>query len=71
MPVSGAELTGDRVTLAYDKATVKDAPKIAEDGHLSPQDEQQLYRYYGVDYGTASAGQVTRTGAGGRARHRL
>jgi uncharacterized protein (TIGR02271 family) len=59
VPVSGAELTGDRVTLAYDKATVKDAPKIAEDGHLSPQDEQQLYRYYGVDYGTGqAAGQV-------------
>ena len=57
VPVSGAELTGDRVTLAYDKATVKDAPKIAEDGHLSPQDEQQLYRYYGVDYG---AGQAAR-----------
>ena len=55
VPVSGAELTGDRVTLAYDKATVKDAPKIAEDGHLSPQEEQQLYRYYGVDYGTGQA----------------
>ena len=51
VPVSGAELSGDRVTLAYDKAMVKDAPKIAEDGHLSPQEEQQLYRYYGVDYG--------------------
>jgi uncharacterized protein (TIGR02271 family) len=55
VPVSGAELSGDRVTLAYDKATVKDAPKIAEDGHLSPQEEQQLYRYYGVDYGAVQA----------------
>ncbi len=51
VPVSGAQMTGDRVTLAYDKAKVKAAPKIAEDGHLSPQEEQQLYRYYGVDYG--------------------
>jgi uncharacterized protein (TIGR02271 family) len=59
VPVSGAELSGDRVTVAYDKATVKDAPKIAEDGHLSPQEEQQLYRYYGVDYGAGqAAGQV-------------
>ena len=48
VPVSGAEFTGDRVTVAYDKAKVKDAPTIAEDGHLSPQEEQQLYRYYGV-----------------------
>src|SRR4051794_4629074 len=59
VPVSGAELSGDRVSVAYDKATVKDAPKIAEDGHLSPQEEQQLYRYYGVDYGAGqAAGQV-------------
>ena len=61
VPVSGAELTGDRVALAYDKATVKNAPKIAEDGHLSPQEEQQLYRYYGVDYG---AGQAAGQAAG-------
>ena len=55
VPVSGAEFNGDRVTMAYDKAMVKDAPKIAEDGHLSPQEEQQLYRYYGVDYGAGQA----------------
>jgi uncharacterized protein (TIGR02271 family) len=54
VPVQGAELSGDRVTLAYDKAKVKDAPKIAEDGHLSPQEEEQLYRYYGLGYGGGS-----------------
>jgi uncharacterized protein (TIGR02271 family) len=31
---------GDRVTLGYDKAKIKDAPNIAEDGHLSPDEEQ-------------------------------
>lgn len=36
VPVQGAELGGDRVTVGYDKATVKNAPHIAEDGHLSP-----------------------------------
>ena len=55
VPVSGAEFTGDRVTVAYDKAKVKNAPTIAEDGHLAPQEEQQLYRYYGVDYGAGNA----------------
>ena len=55
VPVSGAKFIGDRVTVAYDKAKVKGAPKIAEDGHLSPQEEQQLYRYYGVDYGLGQA----------------
>jgi len=53
VPVQGAELsTGGSVTVAYDKAVVKDAPNIAEDGHLSPEDEERLYRHYGLDYGT-------------------
>jgi uncharacterized protein (TIGR02271 family) len=50
IPVQGVEVTGDRVILQYDKATVKDAPNVDEDGHLSPQEEEQLYRYYGVQY---------------------
>jgi uncharacterized protein (TIGR02271 family) len=54
VPVGGAELGSDQVTVAYDKATVKDAPHISEDGHLSPQEEQQLYRHYGIDYGRES-----------------
>jgi uncharacterized protein (TIGR02271 family) len=57
VPVQGADLSGDRVTLPFDKARIKDAPNIAEDGHLSPEEEEQLYRYYGVDYGGA-AGQT-------------
>jgi uncharacterized protein (TIGR02271 family) len=56
VPVQGADFSGDRVTLAFDKAKVKDAPNIAEDGHLAPEEEEQLYRYYGVDYGN-TAGQ--------------
>jgi uncharacterized protein (TIGR02271 family) len=33
---------------------VKDAPKIDTDGHLSPQEEQELYRYYGLGAGTGT-----------------
>jgi uncharacterized protein (TIGR02271 family) len=54
VPVQGAEMGGDRITVGYDKATVKNAPKIAEDAHLSPQEEQQLYRHYSLDYGTGN-----------------
>ena len=50
VPVQGADFSGDRVTLAYEKAQVKDAPNISEDGHLAPQEEEQLYRYYGIGY---------------------
>ena len=47
VPMQGADFGGDgRLTLAYDKAMVKDAPNVDEDGHLSPEEEQQLYRYY-------------------------
>src|SRR5690349_6464750 len=59
VPVHDAEIAGDRVNLAYDKATVKDAPNIAEDGHLSPQEEEQLYRYYGIGYGDGYADDAT------------
>jgi sporulation protein YlmC with PRC-barrel domain len=50
VPVEGAELGAERITVAYDKATVKDAPYICEDTHLSPQEEEQLCRHYGVEY---------------------
>ena len=47
------------MTLQYDKATVKDAPNVDEDGHLSPQEEEQLYRFYGLQYtGGGAAGQA-------------
>ncbi len=58
VPVQGAEMGTDRVTVAYDKATVKDAPNIAEDGHLTPEEEAALYRHYGLDYGTGAVGTV-------------
>ena len=35
VPVQGADVSGDRVTVAYDKAKVKDAPNLDEDGHLT------------------------------------
>jgi uncharacterized protein (TIGR02271 family) len=54
LPVQGAAISDGAVTVAYDKATVNGAPHIAEDGHLSPEEEQQLYRYYGIDYGTGA-----------------
>jgi uncharacterized protein (TIGR02271 family) len=66
VPMQGAQIDGDRVALAYDKGQVKDAPNISEDGHLSPQEEQQLYRHYGIDYGSGdTAGRATNRTATG------
>src|SRR5918912_449700 len=36
VPLAEARLDGDAVTVPYDKATVKDAPRIEPDGELEP-----------------------------------
>src|SRR3954453_12279436 len=58
VPLAQAEISGDQLPFPYDKAKVKDAPKIDTDGHLSPQEEQELYRYYGLG-GTGTTSETT------------
>jgi uncharacterized protein (TIGR02271 family) len=50
-PIEGATPTGDELRIAHDKQKVKDSPNIEADGELSPQEEQELYRHYGRDWG--------------------
>jgi uncharacterized protein (TIGR02271 family) len=50
VPIGGASRDGDGVRVLFDKATVKDAPKVDPDGRLSEREEQELYRHYGLDY---------------------
>jgi uncharacterized protein (TIGR02271 family) len=52
VPIRNADLTDDGVRVPVSKTQVKDAPKIDTDGHLSPEEEQELYRYYGMGAGT-------------------
>src|SRR5215218_3175097 len=54
VPIRNADLTNDGVRVPVSKTQVKDAPKIDTDGHLSPQEEQELYRYYGMGAGTGT-----------------
>ena len=51
VPIRDADLTDDGVRVTVSKERVKDAPKIDTDGHLSPEEEQELYRYYGLGMG--------------------
>jgi uncharacterized protein (TIGR02271 family) len=53
VPIREADLTGDGLRVPVSKDRVKDAPKIDADGHLSPQEEQDLYQYYGLGMGGA------------------
>jgi uncharacterized protein (TIGR02271 family) len=68
VPIRNADLTDDGVRVPVSKTQVKDAPKIDTDGHLSPQEEQELYRYYGMgngaDGGMQAAGTETSDVAG-------
>ncbi|MFI7536339.1 DUF2382 domain-containing protein [Streptosporangium sp. NPDC049376] len=79
VPVQGADVVGDHVEVAYDKDRIKDAPNIDVEsgGHMSPQEERELYNYYGIDLDASwrEANQPGETGwahtGGQRERERL
>ena len=48
VPLSGASLSGSDIVVTYDKDTVKDAPRVDAEGHLTPGEEKSLYAYYGL-----------------------
>lgn len=48
VPLRDARVTDDRVTVAYAKDQVKDAPRIDADGPLSHTEEGELYTFYGL-----------------------
>jgi uncharacterized protein (TIGR02271 family) len=56
VPIAQASASGDQVQVPVEKQRVKDAPNIDPDGHLSEQEEQELWRHYGLDYDTSDAG---------------
>jgi uncharacterized protein (TIGR02271 family) len=60
VPIRDADLTDQGVRVSVSKEKVKDAPKVDADGHLSPQEEQELYRYYGIG-GMQTSGHETQT----------
>jgi uncharacterized protein (TIGR02271 family) len=60
VPLAEARISGDDVSVPYDKDMIKGAPSIDADQHLSEQEEQQLYSYYQLTY--------SREGSGGQDR---
>ncbi len=62
VPLAKATIDGNDIRVPYDTDTVKHAPKVDADGELSPAEEQELYRYYGLtsqggaDSGSDSSG---------------
>jgi len=65
VPLQGADLRGDTVTLQYDKDTIKGAPNIDDDGALSDDEQETLFDYYdGRSGGVASGVGGTTAGLG-------
>jgi uncharacterized protein (TIGR02271 family) len=62
VPLEQAVVEGDTIRVPYDKDTVKGAPRLENDGHLEPSEEEDLYRYYGLTGMTgAPHGQMSQT----------
>jgi hypothetical protein len=51
VPLAAARVEGDELVVDVPKDRVTAAPKIDEDGHLSEEQETELYSYYGVSPG--------------------
>jgi sporulation protein YlmC with PRC-barrel domain len=56
VPLAQAQMSDDDVSVPYDKDTIKDAPNLDEDTHLSEQEEHRLYDYYGLSYSRSVSG---------------
>ena len=55
VPIAQASASGDQVQVPFEKQLIKDAPNMDPDGHLSEQEEQELWRHYGLEYGAGYA----------------
>ena len=64
MPAGKAELdeAANVVRLPYTEAFIKEAPSISADAEISEAEEDNIYRYYGIDDGGAGM-TATETGA--------
>jgi hypothetical protein len=67
VPLRGASTRPGELHVAFDKATVKDAPRVDADGHLTHQEEDNLYRFYNMD---DDEGRDRATQVGQQSNHR-
>jgi uncharacterized protein (TIGR02271 family) len=70
VPLAASRFDGNEIVVDATKDKVAGAPKVDEDGHISAQEEAEIYRYYGIStvgYGTTAGtvGTADRDGDGG------
>jgi len=59
VPVTQASFADGVLTAPVTKDLVKDAPQIDQDGHITPEQEAELYRHYGLSRDDAGTQQTT------------
>ncbi|MFI9626090.1 DUF2382 domain-containing protein [Streptomyces sp. NPDC052042] len=71
VPLAGARRVGSDLHISHTKESVRDAPRVDADAHLSVAEEEELYRHYGLARNTrsrlggqAGAGAVGAAGTG-------
>ncbi|MDL4775461.1 MULTISPECIES: PRC and DUF2382 domain-containing protein [Thermomonosporaceae] len=67
LPLSGSNKSGETLQVPYDKDTIKDAPNVDADEHLSHDQIVDLYRHYGVRPPSGSAPDTGRSDSAGEA----
>ena len=48
VPIHGTDMSGEDVRSLYSKEKVKHSPRVHAEGHLSAEDQRDLYEYYRV-----------------------
>ena len=65
VPLQNADDDGEALRVPYEKAQVKDAPRVDPDGELSQREEAELYRHYGLEYSESRSDSGLPDGAPG------
>lgn len=69
-PLEGARVDGHDIVVAVDEHAIKSAPRVDPDGSLSPEEEESLYRHYGLHgYGSDVGDQGTEVADQGTTEH--
>jgi sporulation protein YlmC with PRC-barrel domain len=58
VPAEGATRSDEGVRVAFDKATIDDAPTVDADDDIDPAEEQRLHEHYGVAYAPHPQGVI-------------
>jgi uncharacterized protein (TIGR02271 family) len=55
IPIADAQITDGAITVPYSESQIKDAPSFGADEELSPEQEDEIYSYYGIQRSTSQS----------------